>query len=297
MSDSNSTRSTVLVEGLHFGEGPRWHDGVLYVSDFYDHAVLRIDADGTATKLVDVPTQPSGLGWLPDGRMLVVSMTDLSVLRVEADGTVVTHADLSGFATFLANDMVVDTAGRSYVGNFGFDLHGFLHEHGEAALFENPESRFTVLCLVDTDGSVDVAAEAMNVPNGTVITPDGSTMIIAETLAMALTAFDIGPDGRLSNRRVWADLSAELITPDGICLDADGAVWVANAIAPQAVRVGEGGVILARVDTTQNCYAVALGGPDGRTLFACTAQDSDVAVASTNRYGKIEVATVSVPAA
>jgi len=289
--------TTILTDGLHFGEGPRWHDGRLVVSDFYSHAVLSVSTHGSVETLFEVPGQPSGMGWLPDGRPLVVSMTDRRVLRMEPDGSASEHADLSGLATFHCNDMVVDRRGRAYVGNFGFDLHGFISEHGEGALFNDPHSLATVLCLVQPDGSIGVAADEMLFPNGTVITPDGSTLIVAETLGLRLTAFDIAADGSLANRRVWADLSAELIAPDGICLDASGAVWVANAVAHEAVRVAEGGAILERVTTQQNCYAVCLGGDDGRTLFCCTAADSHPRVAAVERTAAIETATVTVGAA
>ena len=209
----------------------------------------------------------------------------------------VTHADLAPHATFHANDMIVDGFGRAYVGNFGFDLHSFINDRGEAALFEDPASLMTVLCLVHPGGGVEIVADELVFPNGTVITPDGSTLIIAETLGMRLTAFDIGADGSLSGRRLWADLSKEFIAPDGTCLDARGAVWVANAVGAEAVRVGEGGEILQRVRTRRNCFAVALGGPDGTTLFACTAETSDETKAARSRTGAIEVATVDVAAA
>jgi sugar lactone lactonase YvrE len=289
--------TTTLISGLHFGEGPRWHNGRLQVSDFYQHAVLSIGTDGSCHAVAEVAGQPSGAGWLPDGRALVVSMTDRRVLRQETDGTWVTHAELGHLATFHCNDMVVDGAGRAYVGNFGFDLHGFINERGEAALFEDPSSLATVLCLVQPDGTVELAAGDLLFPNGTVITPDGSTLIIAETLGLRLTAFDIGAQGLLSNRRVWADLSGELIAPDGICLVASGAIWAANAVANQAVRVGEGGEILDRVTTERNCYAVCLGGDDGHTLFCCTAETSDAERAAASTTAAIEMATVAVAAA
>jgi sugar lactone lactonase YvrE len=277
----------VVREGLYFGEGPRWHDGRLWYSDFYDHGVHAIDAEGKDEKVVEVDGQSSGLGWLPDGRLLLVSMVDRRVLRVEADGRVVAHADLSGLATGHCNDMVVDAKGRAYVGNFGFDIG--------AARAPGAERPAAVLALVGTDGSVTAAAEGMEFPNGTVITPDGRTLIIAESLGRKLTAFDISGDGSLSGRRVWADLSGIPVSPDGICLDAEGAVWAANALSPVAVRVAEGGRVLDEVEFSQTCFACMLGGDDGRQLYGVTAISSihDDAVAA--RAGRIEVTTVGVP--
>ena len=176
----------LLVDGLHFGEGPRWHDGRLYLSDFYDHAVKAVTMDGEVTTVVEVPTQPSGLGWLPDGRMLVVSMVDRKVLRLEPDG-LVEHADLSGIATFHCNDMVVDAHGRAYVGNFGFDLDGFVAEHGLRAALGEPGPPRATLARVDPDGTRARGGVGLRFPNGAVITPDGSTMIVAETMGRRLT--------------------------------------------------------------------------------------------------------------
>lgn len=286
----------ILRDGLYFGEGPRWHDGRLWYSDFYDHTVHAIDLHGNDASILEVASQPSGLGWLPNGDLLVTSMLDRRLMRW--DGTNLTvHADLNGHFTWHANDLLVDTAGRAYIGNFGFDYEIFLEEHGVEGLFADPDSLGTVLCRVDPDGTVSVASPDMIFPNGMVITPDGRTMIVAETLALRLTAFDIEPDGSLSNRRVWADLSAEMAAPDGICLDAEGAVWIATALSPRLLRVGEGGVILDEIPTTMNTYACMLGGPEGRHLFAMTAPSSDSRLASVDRNGAIEVVEVAVPRA
>ncbi len=281
--------ATLLIDGLYFGEGPRWHDGKLWLSDFYDHAVKTVDLDGNVEVMVEVPGMPSGLGWLPDGHLLVVSMTDRRVLRIEAEGPV-EHADLAGVATFHANDMVVDALGRAYVGNFGFDLDDALGRRGvEDVIRDHPTA---ALARVDPDGSVHVAATDLHFPNGSVITPDGRTLIVAETLGFRLTAFDIAPDGTLANRRVWADLGDRV--PDGICLDADGNVWVANPLAPECFLVAEGGAIIDLVTTDQPCYACMLGGPDGRTLFMCTAQTSVAALASQARTGHVLTARLAV---
>ena len=286
----------ILRDGLYFGEGPRWHDGRLWYSDFYDHTVHAIDLHGNDASILEVASQPSGLGWLPNGDLLVTSMLDRRLMRW--DGTNLTvHADLNGHFTWHANDLLVDTAGHAYIGNFGFDYEIFLEEHDVEGLFADPDSLGTVLCRVDPDGTVSVASPDMIFPNGMVITPDGRTMIVAETLALRLTAFDIEPDGSLSNRRVWADLSAEMAAPDGICLDAEGAVWIATALSPRLLRVGEGGVILDEIPTTMNTYACMLGGPEGRHLFAMTAPSSDSRLASVDRNGAIEVVEVAVPRA
>jgi sugar lactone lactonase YvrE len=283
------SKATVLTDGLYFGEGPRWHEGRLWFSDFYAHAVKSVGADGVQRIELELDDQPSGLGWLPDGRLLVVSMAAMKLLRQDPDGLVV-HADLSEFSAHLCNDMVVDNMGRAWVGNFGFDLDALMEDKGvEGALADHPS---TNLVGVDPDGAVHLASPDMHFPNGTVITPDGRTLIVAETLSMCLTAFDIEADGSLSNRRIWAPVGMR--APDGICLDADGNVWVANAMAPECVLVAPGGEILQTVQTSQLCYACMLGGDDGRTLHMVTAQSSDKREASAVATGKIEVARVAV---
>jgi len=282
----------VLATGLYFGEGPRWHAGRLWFSDFYDHAVKSVDASGNVRTELTIDDHPSGLGWLPDGRLLVVSMNKRQVLRVDPDAVRV-HADLSGVAAHRTNDMVVDAVGRAYVGNFGFRLDDELKNRGvEGVLADHPVAN---LARVDPDGSVHVAAPDMHFPNGSVLTPDGRTLIVAETLALRLTAFDIAADGSLSNRRVWAPVGMR--APDGICLDAAGNVWIANAIAPECVLVAPGGEIVATVSTDQPCYACMLGGEDGRTLFMMTAPSSLAEIASASRQGHIMTAVVQVPRA
>ncbi|MEO8601088.1 MAG: SMP-30/gluconolactonase/LRE family protein [bacterium] len=278
------TRTTdVLLDGLAFGEGPRWHQGKLWFSDMHAHRVMTVDLDGRAETIVEVPQQPSGLGWLPDGRLLVVSMLDRRLLRLDGD-RLVEVADLSRLATCHCNDMVVDANGRAYIGNFGFDLHV------EGWEFHNAE-----IILVDPDGSARVVADELSFPNGTVITPDGRTLIVGESFAARLSAFDIAPDGSLTNRREWAKL--EFGTPDGICLDAEGAVWYASPVSAECVRVAEGGQVLERIPLTMNAFACMLGGPDRRTLFICTANDSNPAAAHATRSGRIEIVDVDVPGA
>lgn len=283
----------LLTDGLHFAEGPRWHDGRLWFSDFYDHVVKSVGLDGDARVEVAIPDggQSSGLGWLPDGTLLFVSMLDRSLKRV-VDGQIEVHADLSGIAGFHCNDMVVDATGRAYVGNFGFDLDAALEARGVPDVLADHAT--AKLAIVEPDGSARVGAEELHFPNGAVLTPDGRTLIIAETLAMRLTAFDVDPaSGDLSNRRVWAELGSRL--PDGICLDADGAVWFANAVAAECVRVAEGGEVLDVVETTAPCFACMLGGPEGRHLFTLEAAASHHAEASAERAGRILVTEVATP--
>jgi len=270
----------IVAEGLSFAEGPRWHNGKFYFSDFYRQVVNAIGDDGALEVVAEVPTQPSGLGWLPDDRLLIVSMLDRRLLRQEPDGTLVEHADLNAIATWHCNDMVVDAVGRAYVGNFGFDTHGSV------------ESRPADLARVDPDGTVTRAATGLQFPNGTVITPDGKTMVIGETRGMCLTAFDVDDDGELSNRRIWANIDPHF--PDGICLDAEGAIWVADPRGNCVIRVREGGEITHTIDTGRGAFACMLGGDDGRTLYVCTATGSGPH-AEARRDGRIETVRVEVP--
>jgi sugar lactone lactonase YvrE len=266
-----------LLDGLSFGEGPRWRDGKLWFSDFYVHQVRTVDESGKAETIVEVPGQPSGLGWRPDGTMLVVSMTDRRLMRF-ADGKLSVEAELKPLATGYCNDMIVDATGRAYVGNFGADR-------------QTP----AVLVRVDPDGSVHAAADGLMFPNGTVITPDGRTLIISETMAKRLTAFDVAPDGGLSNRRIWAETPS--CYPDGICLDAEGAIWVTGASTHHVVRVREGGTVTHDLDLgARSAYACMLGGADRRTLFVITNSSSDPSIAE-KRDGRIETMRVDIPGA
>lgn len=274
-----------VLEGLAFGEGPRWHDGRLYFSDQHAHQVLALDPSGSVEEIVRVEQQPSGLGWTPDGHMLIVSMLDRRLLRFdtdESDGARLTEvADLSALAAYHCNDMVVDAKGRAYVGNFGFDL-----DAGE-------QPRPANIAAVEPDGSARVVADDMLFPNGTVITPDGSTLIVAETVAGRLTAFTIGPDGSLSDRRVWAQLTGAV--PDGICLDAEGAIWLACPLTSRCLRVAEGGAILEEIATGQAAFACMLGGDDRRTLYVLTSELDGPAVTVARRPGRIRARGVDVP--
>jgi sugar lactone lactonase YvrE len=270
-----------LLDGLRFPESPRWHEGALWFSDMHARQVMKLHLDGRAELVAEVPNDPSGLGWLPDGRLLVVSMQDRRLLRLDPDGLHVV-ADLSACASFHCNDMVVDDQGRAYVGNFGFDLHA----GGKPAA--------TSLALVRPDGETLAVADQLLFPNGTVITPDGGTLIVGESFGARLTAFEIAPDGTLSNRRVWAQL--EKAVPDGICLDAEGGIWVASPVSAEVLRVREGGVVTDRVSVQTQAFACMLGGPERRTLFICTAADSDPAKTDA-RSGRIESVEVEVPGA
>jgi sugar lactone lactonase YvrE len=283
----------ILADGLYFGEGPRWHDGRLWFSDFYDHAVKSVSPAGDARIEFEIEDQPSGLGWMPDGSMLIVSMIKRQLLRRTADGQISVHADLGHIATFHCNDMVVDGQGGAYVGNFGFDLDATMAEGGMAAVFAKGGK--AKLAYVSPDGVARVAADDLFFPNGTVITPDGRTLIMGESFGGVLTAFDIGPGGALSNRRVWAPLAPRV--PDGICLDAEGAIWVANPTAPECVRVAEGGQILEVIDTGDPCYACMLGGADGRTLFMLTAAPLGAETGERARTGRVLAAEVDSPRA
>lgn len=269
-----------LIDGLAFPEGPRWRDGKLIFSDMHGHQVLAVDMAGKSSVVCEVPAQPSGLGWLPDGRMLVVSMTDRKLLRLDPEG-LKTVADIAKLAPFHCNDMVVDSKGRAYIGNFGFDLHA------------NEKPRGTTLVMVTPDGSARIVAEDMMFPNGAVITPDGKTLIVGESFGRVLTAFDISADGSLSGRRVWANLGDNV--PDGIGLDAEGAIWVACPTKSEVIRVKQGGEVSERFKVQTDAFACILGGPDGRTLFVATANDSDPEKCRAQRSGRIEITQVEVP--
>jgi sugar lactone lactonase YvrE len=279
---ATTATTQVLADGFAFLEGPRWHDDRLFVSDMHDGRVFAVDAHGTIETIAVVPNRPSGLGWLPDGRLLVVSMTDRRVLRLE-NGVLHEHADLSDVATFHANDMVVDRHGRAYVGNFGFDFQG-----GE-------KLRPAALALVHPDGRVERAACGLAFPNGAVITPDGRTLVVAESFGRCLTAFDIAVDGSLSNKRLWADTKPAV--PDGICLDAEGAIWIASPITKEAVRVRAGGEVTHRIPTTQQAVACALGGADGQTLFLLTSGSIERDECRAQRNARIEMLRAPAPAA
>jgi len=272
----------VLVDKLTFPEGPRWHDGQLFLSDMHAHKVIAIDSAGRVKTIVEVPNWPSGLGWLPDGRMLVVSMTDRKLMRLDRDGMKV-HADLSALAAFHCNDMVVDAKGRGYVGNFGYNLYT-----------DEPQKPAN-LVMVSPEGKASVAADGLVFPNGAVITPDEKTLIVGESMGHRLTAFDIAPDGSLKNRRVWAELGEDV--PDGIALDAEGAIWVASPFSNSVLRVFEGGRVAERVKTDQLAIACAMGGNDRKTLFILTAPTIEPEKCQANPSAQVLTTQVEVPGA
>ncbi len=270
-----------LLGGGSFFESPRWHDGRWWVSDFFRKVVLAVDENGRVEEIARVEAQPSGIGWLPDGTPLVVSMHDRRVLRID-DLTV--HADLAELCDWHANDMVVAGDGRAYVGNFGFELEG-------------SEPRPTKLVRVDPDGSAGVAADGLLFPNGSVITPDRRTLIVGETFGRRYTAFTIGADGSLADRRMWADLRAARISPDGCTLDADGCIWSADAVHERCCRIAEGGEVLDEVALPEGlrCFACMLGGEDGRTLLLCGAPDYDARRRTDSREAVLLTTRVTVP--
>ncbi|MBS0475356.1 MAG: SMP-30/gluconolactonase/LRE family protein [Proteobacteria bacterium] len=285
-----------LASNIYFGEGPRWRHGRLWFSDFYSHRICSVDLAGDLRTELEVEGRPSGLGWMPDGSLLVVRMELRQVWRRWPDGRFEMHADLADHSIYLCNDMVVDGQGRAYVGNFGFDLDAEIRTRGaESVLADHPTA---VLALVQPDGRVSDAApgERFSFPNGMVITPDGQTLVIGETLGARLTAFDIGADGTLANRREWAPTWPRV--PDGICLDAEGAVWIANPLAPECALIAPGGEVRDVVGTDGlNCFACMLGGPTGRHLFMLVATSSDAGEAEKAPKGKVLVTEVKVPGA
>jgi sugar lactone lactonase YvrE len=246
----------VLLTGGAFFEGPRWHDGRWWVSDFYRRRVSTVDPRGREELVMTVEGQPSGLGWMPDGSLLVVSMSDHRILRRSPTGQVTTHADIARFCGGWANDMVVDQAGRAYVGNFGFDL------------VANADPQPTVLVRVDPDGSAAVVADGLRFPNGSVLTADGRTLIVGETFGNRYTAFTVAPDGSLSGRRTWAEQLP--FAPDGCCLDAEGSIWSATTRS-RCCQIAPGGTIVDEITLPDElrAFACMLGGDDGRTLLIC----------------------------
>lgn len=272
------TKTEILVDGLCFGEGPRWHEDRLYFSDMHGNTVYAVDTSGNLETIVKLEgDEPSGLGWLPDGRMLIVSMRNQKLLVLDGD-TLTEFADLSGIATYHCNDMVTDREGRSYVGNFGYDLHS------------NAEFQKAALILVHADGTTELAADDLSFPNGTVITPDGKTLIVGESFGARLTAFDINPNGSLTNRREWAKMDGAV--PDGICLDESGGIWVASPVSNEVLRIVEGGEVTDRVKVENQAYACMLGGQDGKTLFIMTSRSSHPDECATEKSAAVEFVTV-----
>jgi len=271
-----------LVKGLVFPEGPRWHADKLWFSDMHAHQVRTVDLDGRAEDVVEVPTWPSGLGWLPDGALLIVSMTDRKLLRYSA-GTLQVHADIGQLASYYCNDMVVDGRGRAYVGNFGFDL------------FSGSAQKPAELVLVEPDGACRVVAAGLAFPNGSVITPDGKTLIVGESLGHRLTAFQIEDDGSLINQSVWAELGDAV--PDGIALDARNGVWVASPLSRELLYVAQGGELEQRIKCDSMPITCALGGPARKTLFVLLADSINPDECRANKSARIDVMEVAVAGA
>jgi sugar lactone lactonase YvrE len=286
---------TTLIEGLTFTECPRWREGRLYFSDFYTHRVLAVGMDGAVETLATVPGIPAGLGFLPDGALLIASKRDRRIWRRAGDGLLTVYADLSGMAGGYLNDMLVDARGRVWAGNYGFDLDG-----GEAM-------RRTQLIRVEPDGAMKLTGGEVVFPNGMVLTPDGGTLIVAETMAGRLSAFEVTEDG-LGERRSWGEfggvpettdamdaMEQVAVAPDGICLDAGGAVWVADVMHARVLRVAEGGRVLEERGTNGlRAVACMLGGEDGRRLFVCVAAELGEAEAVAKPMGAVLMTRVEV---
>lgn len=275
------TQPTTLMTGLAMGESPRWHDDRLWFADWGTQQVMAVELDGTSEVVLGVQTAPISIDWLPDGRLLVVSGGDGRLLRREPDGSLVTHADLAALSTYAWNEIVVDGRGNAYVNTIGFDFA------------TNQDAASGSVAVVRPDGSARLVADGVSFPNGMALTSDDATLILAESYANRLTAFDVDPDGGLSNRRMWADLGDGY--PDGICLDAEGAVWYADVPNRRCVRVREGGEVLQTVDFDLGCFACMLGGPGGTTLCVMAAEWSGPeSMAGGERTGRI--VTVDAPA-
>jgi sugar lactone lactonase YvrE len=267
-----------LLSDVVFGESPRWHEGRLWCSDWGAGEVVAVDLDGNREVIVRMPTFPFSLDWLPDGRLLIVSS---GLQRMEGDGSLVSHADLTPLAAAW-NELVVDSRGNAFVNQAGFDL------------MAGAEPTTGTIAVVSADGSARQVADGLWFPNGMAITADGSTLIVAESYRSRLTAFDIDDDGGLSNRRVWADLGKD--APDGICLDAEGAVWYADVPNRHCVRVARGGEKLQTVAVDRGCFSCALGGPAGRTLFiVATKWNGPEKMFQGERTGQVLAIDVAVP--
>jgi sugar lactone lactonase YvrE len=271
----------VLMEGLAFPESPRWHDGRLWFSDWGAHEVIALGMDGTSEVVAGVPSFPMCIDFLPDGRLLIVSANEGRLLRMEPDGSLVTHADLSGLDDHPWNDITVDGRGNAFVNNIGFDFPGGEFAPGLAA-------------LITPDGAARQVADDLAFPNGMAVTPDNATLIVAESYGQTLTAFDIAADGGLSNRRTWAEVDDH---PDGICLDADGAVWYADVGTSRCVRVREGGEVLAIIELDRGCFACVLGGSDRRTLFMAVNEWAGPQAMTGARRGQVVATDAPSPGA
>ncbi len=270
----------LLLDGLMFPEAPRWHQGNLWFTDQHARLIKTVNLQGKSSVVAELSDLPGGLGWLPDGRLLVVSMCRRQLLVLN-HGKLELFADLSNFASFHCNDLLVDRLGRSYVGNFGYDLHG-----------DEPVTSAEII-LVLSDGKVKIVADDVVFPNGMAITPDGKYLIVAETFASRLSAFKVYPDGSLGKHELWADLGEAF--PDGICLDQEHAVWVACPNTGEVIRVRQGGEIIDRVTPIGKAYACMLGGDKRTTLFVLSSETDNPEQAKQMLSGRIEIVDVEVP--
>ncbi|MHA2289112.1 MAG: SMP-30/gluconolactonase/LRE family protein [Promethearchaeota archaeon] len=278
MSNPELLESEIFLEGLKFPEGLRWHNEKLWFSDMFAKKVMTVDLQRNTGIIIKMDDSPSGLGWLPDDTLLIVSMVDERLMRLDPNG-LKEVADLSSLATYRCNDMVVDKKGRAYVGNCGFD-------------FQTEQLKPAEIILVTPEGNAQIVADNLAFPNGTVITPDDKYLIVAETFGSKLTAFDILEDGLLEERRIWANLKS--MNPDGICLDAEGGIWIAAPGSGKVFRVLEGGKVTHEVKVSSQAYACMLGGIDRCSLFVATS----TAFEQTSKIeGRIEIARVEIPGA
>lgn len=271
---SKTFHSITLSAGLMFPEAPRWFNGELWFTDQHARQVLRMQPDGSLIEAIKTPDLPGGLGWLPDGTALVVLMTERRVCRI-VNGKLEDYADLSALASFHCNDMLVDAKGRTWVGNFGYDLHA-----------DEPVKTAEII-LIPFNGSPSVVAQQLTFPNGMAITADGNTLLVAETFAARITAFAIAKNGQLSNARLWADLDGAF--PDGICLDPDGTLWVAAPNINKVLQIREGGKIISQVITHGRPYACTLGGDNGGQLYITSSETDDPEQAKIQQSGRIEL--------
>ena len=273
-------QTRLLADGFVFLEGPRWHAGKLWFSDMWGFKVYTLVPGGKPEVLCELPTRPSGLGFLPDGSLSIVSMADRRIMKFK-DGKLSVHADLSALAKGDVNDTVTDAQGRVYAGNFGYDL------------FAGEPQAPADLVLVETDGRARVVASGLDFPNGAVIKDQGRTLVVAETWASRLSAFDIAADGSLGNQRTYASLPERM--PDGICLDAEGAIWVASFNSGEFLRVLAGGEITDIVQVgDKRAVACQLGGDDGKTLFCLTYDGQIEDLHQQKVAGAIETVQVAV---
>ncbi len=275
-------QSKILIEGLSFPESPRWHEGNFWFTDQHAKRVYRLHLDGKLETIIETEDLPGGLGWLPDGSLLVVYMTRRQIMKWNGSELEL-YADLSRHASFHCNDMVIDEEGRIYAGNFGFDLHG------------GDEQTSAELLLIDKNRLISVESSEVVFPNGSVITPDKKHLIVAETFAHRLTDFKLDGYGKIKSSRTWAELGD--VTPDGICLDDAGMIWVASPGTHEVIRVKHGGSKVSFCNTRGTPYACMLGGEARKTLYICTSETDDPEKAIQLKSGRIEAVDVDAKGA